>query len=190
MLKFSLSTHTSLNKPNACLLSYIHTLPPRLVASVPEFLNSFFFHDFLMMIQNNDENLLHFLCPTFDQQHHLLLSLSLFCRTLLFPVRSSAHQFYFFLVPSVIKDTSGVDIKQNADCTICSLFILHNFPFFLPLVQWQYLWIYIIYIYMVGLFPSTSSSRSQIETEMEFIEREYVVRETFPRDAGHRSCLF
>ncbi len=33
---------------------------------------------------------------------------------------------------------------------------------------------------MVGLFPSTSSSRSQIETEMEFIERECVVRETSP----------
>ena len=34
MLKFSLSTHTSLNKPNACLLSYI---PPP-IPSVPFFL--------------------------------------------------------------------------------------------------------------------------------------------------------
>jgi hypothetical protein len=86
-----------------------------------------------MMIQNNDENLLHFLCPTFDQQHHLLLSVFILSHI---PISSPLIRTpIFFSVPSVIKDTSGVDIKQNADCTICSLFILHNFPFFLPLVQ-------------------------------------------------------
>lgn len=118
----------------------------------------------------------------------IFFSLSLFCRTLLFPARSSVHQF-FFSVPSVIKDTSGVDIKQNADCTICSLLFCIISHFFSPLFN-DNIYEYILYIYMVGLFPSTSSSRSQIETEMEFIERECVVRESFPRDAGHRSCLF
>lgn len=74
-------------------------------------------------------------------------------------------------IPVRFNDTSGVYIKLNAELYHLLTLILHNFPIFFPFVQWQYLWIYIIYIYMVGLFPSNSSSRSQNEKEMDFIER-------------------
>ena len=111
-------------------------------------------------------------------------SFFLCCTLLLFPsVRSSAHQF-----PSVINDTSGVYIKLNAELYHLLTLILHNFPIFFPFVQWQYLWIYIIYIY--GRTLSLQFFFSVTKREGDGFHWESVWLEQRTRDAGHRSCLF
>lgn len=52
-------------------------------------------------------NLLHFLCPTFDQQHKS----SSLCLSVAHSYFQPAHPHTDFGPVSYIKDTSGVDIK-------------------------------------------------------------------------------
>lgn len=129
MLKFSLSTHTSLNKPNACLLSYIH-IPYSLVSSRQfQILNSFF-HDFLMMIQI----FLIFSVLLFFYQHQRNLLLLLFLSLSHTPI-ISISPLIRTSIPVRFNDTSGVYIKLNAELYHLLTLILHNFPIFFPFVQ-------------------------------------------------------
>ena len=182
MLKFSLSTHTSLNKPNACLLSYIHIPYPLVSSRQFQILNSFF-HDFLMMIQIF---LIFSVLLFFINTNAIFFFFSFFlCRTLLL---FSISPLIRTSIPVRFNDTSGVYIKLNAELYHLLTLILHNFPIFFPFVQWQYLWIYIIYIY--GRTLSLQFFFSVTKREGEGFHWESVWLEQRTRDAGHRSCLF